>query len=305
MKAMLQRSTMMTLPQPPDLKPTIIQMQNNDTEEPDVQDHEEKPKKKRRRSSSSLISQNEIEKRRREHKTAHSIIEKKRRIRMNREFEALKFLIPACRNNLNTSNNNGEGMYKLTILQATVDYIRYLHQVVGLQNDELKKLGLDEDIGFIKADVDTDQYRNLDNEYSFQQLFDSFNDEASSTKSNESNAMVAPKSVRQGTTVLERFQPLPSPIITPELYPSGSISSQSSMDFLKTAQDYLKSDFQFPKNSSSSQGLVSNETSPQMMPGSSALEIINESMTHEASATKALLSMKGDSMVTSIRSLLN
>jgi hypothetical protein len=296
---------MMTLPQPPDLKPTIIQMQNNDTEEPDVQDQEEKPKKKRRRSSSSLISQNEIEKRRREHKTAHSIIEKKRRIRMNREFEALKFLIPACRNNLNTSNNNGEGMYKLTILQATVDYIRYLHQIVGLQNDELKKLGLDEDIGFIKADVDTDQYRNLDNEYSFQQLFDSFNDEASSTKSNESNAMVAPKSVRQGTTVLERFQPLPSPIITPELYPSGSISSQSSIDFLKTAQDYLKSDFQFPKNSSSSQGLVSNETSPQMMPGSSTLEIINESMTHEASATKALLSMKGDSMVTSIRSLLN
>ncbi|ODQ59752.1 hypothetical protein WICANDRAFT_78389 [Wickerhamomyces anomalus NRRL Y-366-8] len=197
---------MSLIPSPPDLKPTIIQMQNSSenitpSEEsvdpkfvpPNNSQPSEQPKRKRRRSSASLISQNEIEKRRREHKTAHSIIEKKRRIRMNREFEALKFIVPACRNNLSTSNNNGEGMYKLTILQATVDYIKYLHQVINIQQDEINKNQSypnisDQDLDFAKIDVDTDSYRNLDIEYDFNKLFKDFQSQASSSSSSSSNS---------------------------------------------------------------------------------------------------------------------
>ncbi|KAL9607198.1 MAG: hypothetical protein Q9167_007864 [Letrouitia subvulpina] len=52
-------------------------------------------------------------------KTAHSVIERRRRSYLNCEFETLKNLIPACQN---------REMHKLAILQASVDYIRYLEQ---------------------------------------------------------------------------------------------------------------------------------------------------------------------------------
>ena len=54
-------------------------------------------------------------------KTAHSIIERRRRSKMNEEFETLKGMIPACR---------GQSMHKLAILQAGIDYMRYLEQCV-------------------------------------------------------------------------------------------------------------------------------------------------------------------------------
>ena len=54
-------------------------------------------------------------------KTAHSIIERRRRSKMNEEFETLKGMIPACR---------GQSMHKLSILQAGIDYMRYLEQCV-------------------------------------------------------------------------------------------------------------------------------------------------------------------------------
>ncbi|KAI0011595.1 hypothetical protein F4779DRAFT_189442 [Xylariaceae sp. FL0662B] len=49
-------------------------------------------------------------------KTAHSLIERRRRSKMNEEFGVLKGLIPAC---------TGD-MHKLAILQASIEYIRYL-----------------------------------------------------------------------------------------------------------------------------------------------------------------------------------
>lgn len=372
------------LPLPPDLKPTIIQMQNGDNEEPEQNKLPEpvqmnaqgsgakggsngKPKKKRRRSSSSLISQNEIEKRRREHKTAHSIIEKKRRIRMNREFEALKFMIPACRNNLNSSNNNGEGMYKLTILQSTVDYIRYLHSIVNLQKDEISKYNprwaQEEDLDFANADVDTDSYRNLENEYDFAKLFDDFTEyksdrlaaarNASSTKSHGNLADDRPlhdtTSVefidtadlgtisKSSTTTIRRnsmldfnkFQALPSPIITPEIYPQRGMSFSSSTGShsvgnnfiaLPSMQDKQGSptfkdslDFQFPKNAGNFQfsqpGKPARQSQSSSLQGSpqSSLDIINESMARdtETSASQALLSMRRDTSVSNIRTLLN
>ncbi|KAH8789288.1 hypothetical protein BGZ57DRAFT_112338 [Hyaloscypha finlandica] len=53
-------------------------------------------------------------------KTAHSLIERRRRSKMNEEFGVLKDMIPAC---------TGE-MHKLAILQASIDYVRYLEDCV-------------------------------------------------------------------------------------------------------------------------------------------------------------------------------
>ncbi|KAL9038476.1 MAG: hypothetical protein Q9180_003113 [Flavoplaca navasiana] len=55
-------------------------------------------------------------------KTAHSVIERRRRSKMNEEFGVLKDMIPACKD---------QDMHKLAILQASIDYLRYLEQCVG------------------------------------------------------------------------------------------------------------------------------------------------------------------------------
>ncbi|KAM0253053.1 hypothetical protein ACHAQJ_007429 [Trichoderma viride] len=54
-------------------------------------------------------------------KTAHSLIERRRRSKMNEEFALLKSMIPAC---------TGE-MHKLAILQASIEYVRYLEDCVS------------------------------------------------------------------------------------------------------------------------------------------------------------------------------
>lgn len=54
-------------------------------------------------------------------KTAHSLIERRRRSKMNEEFAVLKSMIPAC---------TGE-MHKLSILQASIEYVRYLEDCVS------------------------------------------------------------------------------------------------------------------------------------------------------------------------------
>ncbi|KAI9878606.1 MAG: hypothetical protein M1830_000425 [Pleopsidium flavum] len=55
-------------------------------------------------------------------KTAHSLIERRRRSKMNEEFGVLKDMIPACKD---------QEMHKLAILQASIDYLRYLEQCVS------------------------------------------------------------------------------------------------------------------------------------------------------------------------------
>ncbi|KAF5860458.1 hypothetical protein ETB97_001467 [Aspergillus alliaceus] len=54
-------------------------------------------------------------------KTAHSLIERRRRSKMNEEFSTLKDMIPACK---------GQDMHKLAILQASIDYVNYLEQCI-------------------------------------------------------------------------------------------------------------------------------------------------------------------------------
>ncbi|KAH9870659.1 hypothetical protein IAQ61_006137 [Plenodomus lingam] len=55
-------------------------------------------------------------------KTAHSLIERRRRSKMNEEFGVLKDMIPACR---------GQEMHKLAILQASIEYMRYLEKCLS------------------------------------------------------------------------------------------------------------------------------------------------------------------------------
>ncbi|QDS74396.1 hypothetical protein FKW77_005618 [Venturia effusa] len=55
-------------------------------------------------------------------KTAHSLIERRRRSKMNEEFGVLKDMIPAC---------NGSDMHKLAILQASIEYMRYLEKCLA------------------------------------------------------------------------------------------------------------------------------------------------------------------------------
>ncbi|KAL8654802.1 MAG: hypothetical protein Q9210_001294 [Variospora velana] len=55
-------------------------------------------------------------------KTAHSVIERRRRSKMNEEFGVLKNMIPACKD---------QDMHKLAILQSSIEYLRYLEQCVA------------------------------------------------------------------------------------------------------------------------------------------------------------------------------
>jgi Helix-loop-helix DNA-binding domain len=55
-------------------------------------------------------------------KTAHSLIERRRRSKMNEEFGVLKDMIPAC---------TGQDMHKLAILQASIEYMRYLEKCLA------------------------------------------------------------------------------------------------------------------------------------------------------------------------------
>lgn len=124
-------------------------------------------KRKRRKASNSIEEEKE---RKRELKIQHSIIEKKRRIKINREFESLKFLVPACREeiikgfNENKNFENSNTMHKLTILQSTVEYIKYLHFIIKIVKPNLK---------FTKIDdlLDLKNVRNIENDFNFEDIY--------------------------------------------------------------------------------------------------------------------------------------
>ncbi|KAI1762977.1 hypothetical protein GGR53DRAFT_521324 [Hypoxylon sp. FL1150] len=115
------------LPPPPTRSRRIIQMKPRPQEEPTGQATQEKTASagtaksmggagsKRKQPSATSAAGRKIAR-----KTAHSLIERRRRSKMNDEFAALKELIPAC---------TGE-MHKLAILQASIEYLRYLQDCI-------------------------------------------------------------------------------------------------------------------------------------------------------------------------------
>ncbi|KAI1459289.1 hypothetical protein F4805DRAFT_466147 [Annulohypoxylon moriforme] len=116
------------LPPPPTRSRRIIQMKPRPQEEPAEQAAPDKTaaantgknaggagSKKKQPSATSAAG------RKIARKTAHSLIERRRRSKMNEEFAVLKGLIPAC---------TGE-MHKLAILQASIEYVRYLEDCIS------------------------------------------------------------------------------------------------------------------------------------------------------------------------------
>ena len=117
------------LPPPPSRARKIIQMKPKSNSTSSASDYAPpKPTAgtKRKQPSSTSAAGRKIAR-----KTAHSIIERRRRSKMNEEFGVLKDMIPAC---------EGVEMHKLAILQAGIEYVRYLEgcikQLKGQEVDE-------------------------------------------------------------------------------------------------------------------------------------------------------------------------
>lgn len=102
-----------SLPPPPTRRAKIIQMKPKDVQEPPKSDPQTQSAKaatatasgsKKKQASTTTAAGRKMAR-----KTAHSLIERRRRSKMNEEFGVLKDMIPACR---------GEEMHKLAILQV-------------------------------------------------------------------------------------------------------------------------------------------------------------------------------------------
>ncbi|KAI9767205.1 MAG: hypothetical protein M1840_005805 [Geoglossum simile] len=117
------------LPPPPTRPRKIIQMKPPPEEPPDQQQTNAPAKgtqnnktasqtigSKRKQPAATSVAGRKIAR-----KTAHSLIERRRRSKMNEEFGLLKQMIPACQD---------QDMHKLAILQASIDYLRYLEQCI-------------------------------------------------------------------------------------------------------------------------------------------------------------------------------
>ncbi|KAM3419140.1 hypothetical protein BST61_g5085 [Cercospora zeina] len=120
-----------TLPPPPTRSRKIIQMKPKDSDQQHAQpaaaskesiggESAAAPKSGNKRKSANAGTTAAGRKIAR--KTAHSLIERRRRSKMNEEFGVLKDMIPACQ---------GQDMHKLAILQASIEYLRYLEQCVA------------------------------------------------------------------------------------------------------------------------------------------------------------------------------
>lgn len=289
----------MRLSAPPMLKTTIIQL-NKDID-PEDNNYEiltngysdtlkgaasapfstdEAPRKKRRRSS-SFVDDEELAKRRTETKQLHSIIEKRRRVKINREFEALKYLIPACRSTDPSakrllgvnSTSKIDGMYKLTILKAAVEYMLYLHHVVREQHDALEKV-LDTynyDVSFCNVTLDVNQYRNIDHDFNFGDLATAAPISASMSQRSycslisegyEGDAQPRLFRAKSDTaTVMTQGSSLPTPDVTPDIVPT--LAPQAERDIRQGQAAVMNRPFLFD---SRGRGSISTNTSPFTVP---------------------------------------
>ncbi|KAF6839926.1 helix-loop-helix dna-binding domain-containing protein [Colletotrichum plurivorum] len=117
------------LPPPPTRSRKIIQMKPRPQEEPEEAPAAAKSSGPAKAAAGSTAAQSKKKQpsatsaagRKIARKTAHSLIERRRRSKMNEEFAVLKGMIPAC---------TGE-MHKLAILQASIEYVRYLEDCVA------------------------------------------------------------------------------------------------------------------------------------------------------------------------------
>lgn len=269
------------------------------------------PNKKKRRRSTANIDSEELAKRKNETKQLHSIIEKRRRIKINREFEALKYLIPACRScNSTTSSPNGstpssrkastgnasssnngnkiDGMYKLTILKSSVEYILYLHHVIQKQqelianpnNENLRKLK-DFDIDFAKIPLNVNQYRNIDKEFNFKDLLTDLDGKKQQQSDNEDTKKLYKVNEHENDQVEEER-------MEKEEEESESGSSRGSSAMPQSLPPSVSSSLNL-KNKSL---LPTPDFTPDMAP---ILNILNKYSTTQAAATAATNSNRKNS----------
>lgn len=291
----------MRLSAPPLLKTTIIQLNKDiDPEDNNYEiltngyndglkgvvsvpfSTEEAPRKKRRRSS-SFVDDEELAKRRTETKQLHSVIEKRRRVKINREFEALKYLIPACRSSTDPSSkrllgtnttSKIDGMYKLTILKAAVEYMLYLHHVVREQHNALEKV-LDTynyDVGFCNVTLDVNQYRNIDQEFNFSDLPTAAPMTGTMSQKSQCGLIsedyegeVKPRLLRAKSdtaTLMPHRSSLPTPDVTPDIVPTFSYLSDRDLQQAAHAS-IITRPFLFE---SRGRGSISTNTSPFTVP---------------------------------------
>ncbi|KAL6718036.1 hypothetical protein ACLMJK_004121 [Lecanora helva] len=125
-----------TLPPPPTRSRTIIQMKPKSQSSEAAHRNSVQPSSKAtsKKTTSGSATSNATGKKqpsatsaagkRIARKTAHSVIERRRRSKMNEEFATLKGMIPAC---------TDQEMHKLAILQqqAGIDYLRYLEKCIA------------------------------------------------------------------------------------------------------------------------------------------------------------------------------
>ncbi|KAL1954235.1 hypothetical protein VTO42DRAFT_1468 [Malbranchea cinnamomea] len=119
-----------SLPPPPTRTRKIIQMKPKEQQDQDQSrtssgsgksrdntNASNTPPSKKKHNSATTAAGRKIAR-----KTAHSLIERRRRSKMNEEFATLKNMIPACR---------GQDMHKLAILQASIEYMNYLERCIA------------------------------------------------------------------------------------------------------------------------------------------------------------------------------
>lgn len=285
-----------TMPSPPVLKTTIIQL-NKELDQDDsnyeilTNEYNQKKEstsvtttsipasmvgsiqgKKKRRRSSANVDSDELLKRKNDTKQLHSIIEKRRRIKINREFEALKYLIPACRLTSSSGGTNGkngggtnngskiDGMYKLTILKSSVEYILYLHHIIQQQhnlinaNKDNNKYKFD--IDFAKVPLDVNTYRNINKDFNFKELVTSIQDTPSFNNPKERDSVI--EEDYEEDSVNDDKSQLLSPDVTPDMAPVLSMLNKyttivrESNTFSMSPNGGLQSTFSCPTTTDNS-----------------------------------------------------
>lgn len=155
-------------------------------------------------------------------KTAHSIIERRRRSKMNDEFETLKDLVPAAR---------GQNMHKLAILQAGIEYVRYLEECIdGLKGHRSGTSSFKGTPMQLPADGqqrfrgdNAIQEEDMDDEEEDDDDMDEDGDEQAEVDQEEPAAASTPRASRPAS-VHQTVSNTPSPAI----YPINSYTSSSS-----------------------------------------------------------------------------
>ncbi|KAI7222242.1 hypothetical protein KC333_g1208 [Hortaea werneckii] len=158
-------------------------------------------------------------------KTAHSLIERRRRSKMNEEFGVLKDMIPACQ---------GQEMHKLAILQASIEYLRYLEQCVwDLQAQTHSPPSLPPPSTRITRDIQNENDMD-DNDDDDEEMPD---ETSNGEEESQPTATAAPTRTNSLISLPSLSQVYPAnPISSPIFSPSGATSSARHFSISSASQ---------------------------------------------------------------------